>query len=398
MFLFDISNIDALTKLEHLKIFNSDSILNLTSDVFYRNTLLKKLNLIQRDKEIDIEMPAKLFRNCKNIQEIELKKSTCNLPQNFLMENNNVVKSFYLNFGKKCQEGVSINENAFLNTFAYLEKFSLNITYSSQSYTDIIINLGLAKHDNLKLLELFDNYTSLVVSSSKVSDTLIGLSLDKGPMKCKCDVLEYIKNLDNNTLRYHTKPWLNNYDQSNTTMNICPGITKDCRPLFKRPEFFIPAIIFLIGFLLVFVIAAIYSNRYYFYTNSLWYQMCYSCFPKESNKIETFEYDTFILTHDAYGCECGIENNEIDRDETDNEILSELTHKLENGFDSGRQFSVAYRVRDYIAGKKETENLERLLKTSERTIVLLSKNYINANYHLNELQQVASHGLQNRYS
>ena len=88
------------------------------------------------------------------------------------------------------------------------------------------------------------------------------------------------------------------------------------------------------------------------------------------------------------------------KENCDNSKLKELYHKLTSGFESGRQFNVSYRIRDYELGRSETENLEIFLKKSKRIIVLLTRNYVKSDYHFKEFKHLTyilnSEGHQNR--
>ena len=349
-------------------------------------------------------MPSGLFHNCPNIQDIKLEKSACHLPSNFFTENNGQLRTFYFdgNQDEKCNNGISIDKGVFSNSITKsLESLTLK---TNQTYSEVITDLELVKFKKLKMLHLEDGNITFVLNWTNIAEILIDIGLDKGPLQYNCDTLEKIDSLDVKvSIYYDSEPWNKDVFYNKTVLkNKLRHILGNSAEIEKCSTsstilINITFSVILLSFLLA--ITMIYYNRYYFYANPFWYKICCIFLPEEIT--DESEYDAFILSHDTNDCECNEQDNAGNpKDKCDNNILKELYHKLTSGFESGRQFNVSYRIRDYELGRSETENLEIFLKKSKRIIVLLTRNYVMSDYHYKEFKHLTyilnSEGYQNR--
>ena len=232
-------------------------------------------------------MPSRLFNDCPNIQDIKLEKSACHLPNNFLTENNGQLRSFYFdgNEDEKCNNGISIDKGVFSNSMTKsVESLTLK---TSQTYSEVIVDLELVKFKNLKMLHLEDGNITFVLNWTNIAEILIDLGLDKGPLQYNCNTLERIDSLDVKvSIYYDSETWNKDVFYNKTMLKNklrhILGSSAEMKKCLTSSTIHITIMLSVIFLSFSLVIIMIYYNRYYFYAHPFWYKICCIFLPAEA--------------------------------------------------------------------------------------------------------------------
>ena len=260
---------------------------------------------------------------------------------------------------------------------------NLALINTNQSYSQLFEDLNLKDLTKLISLELRNNDITYIRDSKDFPPNLKYLDLRNNE---KFEFSEELEELDVPCIVVGEEHTCRN--AATIKKILCANQnTAACHP----PDYTIQTVLILFLILtLMFISAVIYFKRYYFYAHPFWYKICHFFTritePKSNGTVLELknEHDAFILCHQTKNCECGIE----DQNSKDNEIHFEIYKRLTTG-SLGRTFKIASKE-NYLTGILESINLQEFVQSSKRIIVLLSKHFLDSEYHINEFKQVAS--------
>ena len=418
----DFSNLRYLEKLVSFTIDRNDALEVLNGEIFTNHSALRTLHILL-DKNTKLSeitstafngltsledfvlhgskvqnISSDLFEKCSSLRGIKLlyNNHLCYLSDYILPKN---IRNFTLKFATSSQilpckfgGGVTISSNAFTNAI-HLE--NLELVHTKLNYKELVEDLNLKNFKNLKRLDLKYNKISQIKAAIDLPQDLEFLDLRY--QEPHLEYSEALKNLnvkcivvedDSKLCGIFNSGHCDCKNSSTIKEKLCLNRnTSEC-----QTTAILKPLLISIASVIIFAIFIGYRMRYHLYDQPFCYKL-YFCFKTESNVDNSHEeYDVFIMHCDTSYCEChGFEdiiNNDGRRRRNDNDIVLELRNKLTDG-SLGRKFKVASKD-DFICGKPESLNLQKLVQCSRRIIVLLSNSFLHSPYHAGEYRQIAA--------
>ena len=428
-YIVDLSNLRFLEKLVTFTIYINDALEELNGGIFKNHSALKTLKIHRATKLSEISSNAfngltsledfildgskvqnissDLFKKCSSLRDVKLLDNNllCHLSDYFLPKN---IQSFTLEIRSSsspsiCENagGVKISSNAFTNAATQLE--NLELVGAKLNYKELIEDLNLKNFKNLKRLDLRYNK----ISEIKAASDFPTRHLEFLDLRYQNPLLKYSEALEKLTVKCiaivndkkvcHKLNHLDCDCKNSSTIKeiLCLNQnTSVCQTAIEPQQ---TLIIVLIPLAIVIILSCIFivvvydRMRYFFYTQPFCYKLCFYVTEPNSDDADNLTshevYDAFILHCDTSYCECrrGVEEN---NDGKENEIVLELINKLTYG-SLGRKFKVASKDH-FVCGKPESLNLQELVQSSKRIIVLLSESFLHSPYHVGEFRQIAA--------
>ena len=347
-----------LTSLEVLDL-TSSGIGYLNQSLFNSMTSLKSLTLDNNNFSQSGSVSADVFRILPNLTYLSMEfcqlSSDCGLFHHLTM-----LHTVTLNGNI----GIQFSEHAFLG--------SSNLTTLVLSFTNTTTFLPSALNDlMLDYLDVsFDGLANISkMNVSYLHSAKLRRFAGRGnPYSCSCENLNFLiwfnktnKVADSRDLYYCGDQLLVQFDVRKCT-NMLSFIFSVTTSL---------VLIATVGILVA------YLNRWYVYY--IWYKLCRKAFNKlemeEEKKIrDEAEYDAFIS--------CTYKGAEF--------VLNHLIDKLENGPIGDQRFKLLFEERDFDLGVSKAEAIYSAVKSSRKTIIILTDDYIDEEWKMYEYETAYS--------
>ena len=316
------------------------------------------------------DTPKELFKKCSQLQEFRWIHGSCDFSQEFLTKNYKLKTFVYVQSKKTCKNGTNIHEKDILNA-PMLEH--LTIKNTNLNYNKLILDLS-SKFKKLKILNLQNNNITHF-ENRDYFQKLNTIDLSGNPLKCDCDIISEIKNLELTkfNISFLTKLEVEMWDvdqlfgqRPNSLILpeklLCQGknltyfedVNKECVTEFQtKISIIISSIsVLLIVLILIFVYKCTYMH-------------------KTGSNFRKYKKDIFIMVHD-----------------NDYDILAEILEKLNNDTsENNSNLDVAYELRDFEIGKNDSEQLKYFLKISRKIIIIISKDFLYSNTRIEDFKE-----------
>ena len=280
---------------------------------------------------------------------------------------------------------LSINAIKILPSSTFVKQTNVRSLNFSRNYL-VSLDFEFAHMLNLSLLDLSDNHfasfneqTRTTIDRLNIEPNKLRINLGRNPLQCSCDTLPFLNWMHGNeevfqNYKKYTCTYKSNSVDFSQIAKILEELNFECslHLLLKLSISLLIALVFAVVFAIV-----LYRYRWEIKFCCLRFIVHKSRYQNLIESTNKYEFDAFVAYH------------KDDGDWVREELFKNIEVKDSLvGYQGGneRRFKLCIHERDFIPGTPIEENIARAIENSRKTILVLSKSFLESGWCEFELQ------------